>query len=337
MNENYYVDTSYGLSRTDGLTGTILGMGLLMVIIIVLINILMIISLWKIYKKAGKPGWASIVPIYNFIVMCEIAGKKWWYIFFMLLPIINIYIIIVLCNSLAKKFKKSDGFVVGMILLPVIFFPILAFGRTNVLTDTLNDNVNSLDDSKSLNNQITQNNTAPLAVNNYYEKTYESSTMENPVINTITPNTLNNADYIDVKSNINEQITNYDLSAQQNFTETNSNTIKTNDSSSQVDAALIENEKESTVSDFNISNIIPNKEIENVAISSQNPDLTYKNETQSFSNSMDEKIITEKNINYNVSSSDEETLDIDDLSSNDNNDLINKHTSIWSNNNQNSK
>lgn len=335
MNENYYIDTSYGLSRTKGLTGAIMGMGLPMIIIIILINILMIISLWKIYKKAGKPGWVSIVPIYNFIVMCEIADKKWWYIFFMLLPIINIYIIIVLCNGLAKKFKKSDGFVVGMILLPIIFFPILAFEKSDVLPTTLNDNeLNNLNNVTSLSNEINQNNNVNSVINEQYEKTYESSIKNNPIINTFaTPNSLNNTDYISVNSNINEQITN-PITSQNNFAEINSDAIKANNNTLQEHTTLIENQNESEISNFNTLNITPNKNKEDVIFSFKDSNLIDKNEAQSFSNIIDKKIIPEENINYNIPSSDEEILDIDDLSSNDNNDLKKDvHTSIWSNNN----
>lgn len=153
MNESYYAGTSYGVSTTSGLTGALAAMGLFFGILSMTLSILMIISLWKIFKKAGKPGWASIVPIYNIYIMCEIAEKEWWYILLLCVPFGYIYVMIVLCNGMAKKFGKSGGFVVGMILLPVVFFPMLAFGKdaaiVNNQPNTSNEN-NMTDNTASV-------------------------------------------------------------------------------------------------------------------------------------------------------------------------------------------
>jgi hypothetical protein len=92
--------------------------------------------MWKLYLKAGQPGWAAIIPIFNFLVMLRVAGKPWWWIFGVLLgviPVVGQILIIVLMifiwYNVAKNFGKGVGFTVGMILLPIIFFPILAFGK----------------------------------------------------------------------------------------------------------------------------------------------------------------------------------------------------------------
>ena len=88
--------------------------------------IFMIATMWKIFTKAGKPGWASIIPIYNIIVWCQIVGRPaWWVILFIVCaPIVAI----ILCIDLAKSFGKGVGFALGLIFLGIIFFPILAFG-----------------------------------------------------------------------------------------------------------------------------------------------------------------------------------------------------------------
>lgn len=90
--------------------------------------IFMIASVWKVFVKAGKPGWASIVPIYNGIVMLEIAGRPLWWILLMLIPVVNFVIIIIVMIDLAAKFRKGTGFGVGLAFLGFIFFPILGFG-----------------------------------------------------------------------------------------------------------------------------------------------------------------------------------------------------------------
>lgn len=89
---------------------------------------LIIVSMWKIFTKAGKPGWAAIVPIYNVVVMLQIAGKPGWWVLLMFIPIVNLVIAIIAMIALAKNFGKGGGYVVGMIFLPFVFYPMLAFG-----------------------------------------------------------------------------------------------------------------------------------------------------------------------------------------------------------------
>ena len=105
--------------------------GVVMAIFYFAIIALMLVSMWKIFVKCEKPGWACLVPIYNIITMLDIAGKPAWYILLFLVPFANIYVMWVCYDGMAKKLGKSTGFTVGMILLPIIFFPILAFSKTN--------------------------------------------------------------------------------------------------------------------------------------------------------------------------------------------------------------
>jgi hypothetical protein len=91
-------------------------------------TVLMIAACWKIFTKAGQPGWACIIPIYNLYVLCKIVGRPWWWILLMLIPFVNFIILIILYIDLAKSFGKGVGFGIGLLLLSVIFFPILGFG-----------------------------------------------------------------------------------------------------------------------------------------------------------------------------------------------------------------
>jgi hypothetical protein len=113
------------MEPTTAQTGT--GLGLFLVIELALI-LFLIVTMWKIFTKAGKPGWASIIPIYNIFVMLDIAGKPGWWFLLMLIPFVNIVIMILVIAGIAANFGKGGGFVAGMILLPIIFYPILAFG-----------------------------------------------------------------------------------------------------------------------------------------------------------------------------------------------------------------
>jgi hypothetical protein len=89
--------------------------------------IFLIAAIWKVFTKAGQPGWASIIPIYNWIVLCKIVGRPAWWVLLLLICFPIFYIII--CIDLAKSFGKGGGFAVGLILLSVVFFPILGFGN----------------------------------------------------------------------------------------------------------------------------------------------------------------------------------------------------------------
>ena len=107
-------------------------LGNYMVAVLLLVDlalvILMIVSMWKIFEKAGKPGWASLIPIYNTIVLLDIVGKPWWWIFLLIIPIVNIIFAIIVIHGLSKSFGLNGWFTLGLIFLSIIFYPILAFG-----------------------------------------------------------------------------------------------------------------------------------------------------------------------------------------------------------------
>lgn len=90
------------------------------------VGLLIIISLWKIFAKAGQPGWAAIIPIYNYYIWCKIVGRPGWWV--LLLIVCFPIFFIILCIDLAKSFGHGVGFALGLIFLGIIFFPVLAFG-----------------------------------------------------------------------------------------------------------------------------------------------------------------------------------------------------------------
>ncbi len=98
------------------------------VVVWVAISILVLASFWKIFAKAGKPGWAAIIPIYNLVVYLQVVNRPIWWIILMFIPVVNIVIWIVLTNDLAKAFGKGVGWTIGLLFLGFIFYPILGFG-----------------------------------------------------------------------------------------------------------------------------------------------------------------------------------------------------------------
>ena len=97
-------------------------------IVIIAIIVLMVASVWKTFVKAGKPGWAAIIPIYNVVVLLEISGKPLWWLILLIIPLVSLVFGILLLIALANSFGKSSGFGVGLALLGFVFFPILGFG-----------------------------------------------------------------------------------------------------------------------------------------------------------------------------------------------------------------
>jgi hypothetical protein len=89
----------------------------------------LITAVWKTFEKAGEPGVAAIVPIYNTLTLLRIVGKPWWWLFLMIIPYVNIVFLVWTLNLLAKRFGKSEGFTIGLLFLPFIFYPQLAWGE----------------------------------------------------------------------------------------------------------------------------------------------------------------------------------------------------------------
>ncbi len=104
------------------------GTSIIVLIIQVLILVAVVAGFWMTFVKAGKPGWAAIIPIYNVIVLLEIAGKPLWWIILYLIPCVNIVVAILVAIDVAKSFGKGAGFGLGLAFLPFIFYPILGFG-----------------------------------------------------------------------------------------------------------------------------------------------------------------------------------------------------------------
>ncbi|MFT3841254.1 MAG: DUF5684 domain-containing protein [Myxococcaceae bacterium] len=105
------------------------GIGAIIFLIIELaIMVAVIAGIWKVFVKAGQPGWAAIVPFYNIYVITQIAGRPAWWIVLFFIPLVSIVAAIILMIDVAKAFGKGTGFGIGLALLGIVFFPILGFG-----------------------------------------------------------------------------------------------------------------------------------------------------------------------------------------------------------------
>lgn len=104
------------------------GGAFIFVVVYLVFIVFEIASVWIVFAKAGRPGWAAVIPFYNLYVLCKVGGRPgWWWILY-IIPIVDIVVSLVVSFGVAKHFAKGTGFAVGLWLLAFIFLPILAFG-----------------------------------------------------------------------------------------------------------------------------------------------------------------------------------------------------------------
>ena len=145
---NYYD----GYTTTSYNTATAAGLGAAWVVYMIIclaISVVMVISMWKIFVKAGKEGWISLIPFYNLWTLFEIGGQKGAYIFFMLIPcagpIIYLVFEIKAYLEIAKRFGKDTSFGILSIFFPFVTFPILAFSDAQYSEGTAEKKTSILD------------------------------------------------------------------------------------------------------------------------------------------------------------------------------------------------
>ena len=359
MNESYYADTSYGVSTTSGLTGAIAAMGLFFWLLSMALGVLMIVSLWKIFKKAGKPGWASIVPIYNIYIMCEIAEKEWWYILLLCVPFVNVYAMIVLYNGMAKRFGKGGGFVVGMILLPVVFFPMLAFGKDATIVNNqpnISNENNMAESALGANANAVPNMNGQTAMTPNEMVTPNNPVMNEPVMsnpvgsvpfgNISTGSGLNSQNNESVQNNQNIPAMDEPVMPQSNDNVASptfnsvaqDNNVQTPVTPNTMDAAQNVNVGQNIGPSLES---VQNNPVMNEPVMPQPNDNvapSFDNVNNNANQSVNEEVTSNAENAMNTAfSTQEEMLDINDESDAalENNIDTSKHTSLWSNNNQN--
>jgi len=105
------------------------------VLIYLAVAILLVASSWIIYTKADQPGWAVFIPVYDLIILLRVIQKPWWWIILFIIPPVTIIIYILILHALSLKFGQNVWFTLGLLFLPVIFFPVLAFGDYRYMND----------------------------------------------------------------------------------------------------------------------------------------------------------------------------------------------------------
>lgn len=109
-------------------------------IIYLVVLILVLAGMWRMYEKAGQPGWGAIVPIYNLYLLTVIAQKPGWWTVMFFIPLANIVFGVMTMYEVAKRFGKGVGFTVGLILLSFVFVPILGLGDAQYTPEATENN-----------------------------------------------------------------------------------------------------------------------------------------------------------------------------------------------------
>jgi len=122
-------------TATDILMTLLAGLITAYLVIVIPIVLIAIVAIWRVFTKAGQPGWAVLIPFYNIYVYSQVVKRPgWWMLLYFasIIPVVGslavLFVSIIDNLRLAKLFGKSSGFGVGIILLGVVFLPILAFG-----------------------------------------------------------------------------------------------------------------------------------------------------------------------------------------------------------------
>ena len=110
------------------LQGTNGGGGLLFLLVYLAILVAVVAGIWKAFEKAGEPGWAAIIPIYNVYVMVKISGNDWWWLLLFFVPLVNLLALLKISVDVAEQFGQGLGFGLGLGFLSFVFWPLLGFG-----------------------------------------------------------------------------------------------------------------------------------------------------------------------------------------------------------------
>ncbi len=106
-------------------SAALLGTGLIFILVLTVVALVFIIAMWRVFTKAGQPGWATLIPIYNIYVLLKIAGRPGWWVILYIIPLVDVVVMILVSIDVAKSFGQGAAF--GVILL-FLLFPLFGIG-----------------------------------------------------------------------------------------------------------------------------------------------------------------------------------------------------------------
>jgi uncharacterized membrane protein YhaH (DUF805 family) len=102
--------------------------GVLSTLVFLALFVLVLAGFWKVFTKAGQPGWVCIIPIVNIYFLLKVAGRPGWWLILFFIPFVNFIISIVVSHDISRSFGRGIGTTVGLVLVPFVFYPVLGFG-----------------------------------------------------------------------------------------------------------------------------------------------------------------------------------------------------------------
>ena len=128
MQGNLYAENTV---QTSGSAAGVVGGVIIFVVLIGLLGF-MFAAMWRMFTKAGQPGWAALIPVYSTYVEHKIVGRPTWWLLLYLVPLVNIVIAIIVTVDLAKAYGQGVSFaIIGLMLFPLIGLFMLAYGRAD--------------------------------------------------------------------------------------------------------------------------------------------------------------------------------------------------------------
>jgi Family of unknown function (DUF5684) len=112
-------------------------LGAIFMIVMLALTVLFFVGFWKVFTKAGQPGWAALIPFYNAYILTKIAGRPGWWVLMLMIPFVNLAFGILLAIDIAKAFGQGAAFgVVLLFLLSGIGYLVLGFGEYRYVGET---------------------------------------------------------------------------------------------------------------------------------------------------------------------------------------------------------
>lgn len=112
------------------------GIAMVYMVVVLAIAVISLVGMWKIFVKAGKPGWGAIIPIYNLYCLYEMSFGTGWLFLLSFVPCVNAVMMIVMWIKLGQAFGKSAAFGIGILFFPFVFLPMLGFGDAQFVGPT---------------------------------------------------------------------------------------------------------------------------------------------------------------------------------------------------------
>ena len=129
---DYMMDASSMMGSEEAL-GLLAGFGVVGGLVSFVVCAFLLVALWRVFTKAGQPGWKCLIPFYNTYILFKIAGCNILWFILSFIPALNAIAALVCLYNLSKAFGHGIGFMLGMIFIPYVFFPILAFGNSQYI------------------------------------------------------------------------------------------------------------------------------------------------------------------------------------------------------------